>query len=413
MVSPLATPGSSERPAFLEGTRVLDVTNAMAGPYATTVLADLGAEVIKLEPVTGDGLRRRLVGPEQVPLPFEMVHRGKRSLAVDIKSDAGRELVARLAADADVFLENFRTGALTKQGLGYADLVDRCPDLVYCSISGFGQYGPLHEAKGVDLIAQAYGGLLSVTGSAEGDLAKAGFPIADIGTGMWAVIGVLAGLQRARAGHGGTYVDVSLADCIASWSLWEVADYVGSGDVPGPLGTAHRLAAPYEAFHCSDGRQLVIGGVDRSWLPLCDVLGIDLSGDPRYATEYQRFVHRPDLAEVLGARLVTRSRDVWIALLREAGVPCGPVNTIPEVLEDPHFEERGMFPSVPTHFGDARVVNTPIIADGAPRAQRPSPGPGEDTESILDALGLSGAEIADLARDGVIAVGSPIQTRVG
>lgn len=401
-----------QRPAFLEGIRLLDITGALAGPYCTTILGDLGAEVIKVEPVEGDALRRRLVGPERLSLPFDLVHRGKRSLAVDIRTEAGRQVVRGLAKRVEVLVENFRVGALAKQGLGYDDLKDDCPDLVYCSISGFGQHGPMRDAKGVDLIAQAYGGLLSVTGSADGRLAKAGYPIADLGAGMWGAIGVLAALQRARAGYGGAYIDVSLADTIAGWSVWEVADYVGSGEEPGPLGTAHRLAAPYQAFGCSDEQLLVIGGTDRSWLPLCRVLGIDLSDHDRFATEYERFVHRDELAAILQTRFDTDARDVWIARLREAGVPCGPVNSIGQVLNDPQYATRNLFPHDHDRFGQERIVNTPVVSDGAPRARTRAPRTGADSLDLLFELGLGEDQIAQLVQAGVIGIDASAKSLV-
>ena len=397
--------GKSGRGAFLEGVRLLDITGALAGPYCTTILGDLGAEVIKVEPVDGDGMRRRMVGSPKTPLPFDLVHRGKRSLAIDIKSPAGSEIVRDLAKRVDVLVENFRVGALAKCGLSYDDLKESCPDLVYCSISGFGQYGPMRDAKGVDLIAQAYGGLMSVTGSTSGDLAKAGFPIADLGSGMWGAIGVLAALERVRQGFGGAYIDVSLADTIAGWSVWEIADYIGSAVVPGPLGSAHRLAAPYQAFTCQDGETLVIAGTDRSWLPLCEVLSIDLRDDSRFDTEYQRYVHRDDLAVILQERFGSQPRDHWISRLRDAGVPCGPVNSIDKVVADPQFAARNLFVRDPERFGQAVVVNTPLVSEGAPRARGRAPGIGADTTSLLGELGLGEDAITELMRSGIIGVG--------
>lgn len=391
-------------PHFLSGVRVLDITGALAGPYCTTILSDLGADVIKIEPTDGDSLRRRLVGPEQKSLPFDLIHRNKRSLAVNIKSARGRDIVKALAAQSDVLVENFRVGAIAGQGLSYDDLKPDCPDLVYCAISGFGQFGPMRDAKGLDLIAQAYGGLMSVTGSANGELAKAGYTMGDLGTGMWGAIGVLAALVRVRAGLGGSFIDVSLADTVAGWSMWEVADFVGTGQVPGPLGTAHRLVAPYEAFTCGDDQPLVIGVTGRAWQDLCTVLDIDLSTDVRFATEYSRFVHRAELAAILQARFGTASRDAWIGRLRAAGIACGPVNNIEQMLDDQQYRERGMFPSDPQRFGHARMVNTPLIADGAPRAHRRAPRIGEDTMSLLAELGLGDAEIRDMLRDRVIGV---------
>ncbi|WP_063630385.1 CaiB/BaiF CoA transferase family protein [Amycolatopsis thermoflava] len=398
---------------FLSGVRVLDITGALAGPYCTTILSDLGAEVIKVEPVDGDSLRRRLVGPEQRPLPFDLIHRDKRSFAVDIKTERGQNLVRALARRSDVLVENFRVGALARQGLSYEDLKDDCPDLVYCSISGFGQYGPMRSAKGIDLVAQAYGGLLSVTGSTSGELAKAGYPIGDLGTGMWGAIGVLAALHRVRAGLGGSHIDVSLADTIAGWSLWEVADFAGTGEPPGPLGTAHRLTAPYEAFTCGDDAMLVIGVTERSWRDFCAVLDLDLSGDERFHGEYNRFVHREQLAGLLQARFRTAPRDHWIERLREAGVPCGPVHTVPEMLDDAQYAAREMFPSDVERFGHRRVVNTPLIADGAPRARRRAPGIGQDTVDLLTELGIGDHEVRALVRDGVVAAAPAPDAQAG
>ncbi|WP_021591395.1 CaiB/BaiF CoA transferase family protein [Actinomadura welshii] len=397
---------------FLSGVRVLDITGALAGPYCTTILSDLGAEVIKVEPVDGDTLRRRLVGPEQRPLPFDLIHRNKRSIAVDIKTDRGRDIVKALAWRSDVLVENFRVGALARQGLSYNDLKDDCPNLVYCSLSGFGQYGPMRDAKGIDLVAQAYGGLLSVTGSDGGAIAKAGYPIGDLGTGMWGAIGALAALIRVRAGLGGSHIDVSLADTIAGWSLWEVADFAGTGEAPAPLGTAHRLVAPYEAFVCGDETVLVIGVTERSWEAFCALLDIDLSGDARFDGEYARFVNRKQLAELLQARFATAPRDLWIDRLREAGVPCGPVNTIPQMLDDPQYAIREMFPSDVDRFGHHRIVNTPLISDGAPRARHKAPGIGQDTVTLLRELGIDDQGIGALLRDQVVGDGTAAPSSV-
>ncbi|MBL1101514.1 CaiB/BaiF CoA transferase family protein [Streptomyces coffeae] len=393
-----AEPGT----AFLQGVRVLDVTGALAGPYCTTILSDLGADVLKIEPTTGDTLRARRMGPDRRPIPFDLVHRDKRSLAVDLKSPEGAGILRSLARRSDVLVENFRAGAMRRLGLGYEDLRTDCPDLVYCSISGFGQFGPLRDAKGIDLIAQAYGGLMSVTGSTDGQLAKAGFPISDVGTGMWGAIGVLAALLRARAGGGGAHVDVALADAVASWSLWEVADYVATGIEPAPLGTAHRLAAPYEAFACSDGATLVLGAVDRAWQALCGVLDIDLSEDARFATEYERFLHRVPLAEILQARFATAPRNHWMEALRTAGVPCGPVNGIGDILTDEQFATRGLFVHDEPRFGERTIVNTPIVSDGAPRARGPAPALGENTVAVLSELGYDGERITALVEAGVV-----------
>jgi CoA:oxalate CoA-transferase len=249
---------------------------------------------------------------------------------------------------------------------------------------------------------------MSVTGSPNGEIGKAGYTIGDLGTGMWGAIGVLAALVRVRAGLGGSFIDVSLADTIAGWSLWEVADFVGTGQIPGPLGTAHRLVAPYESFTCGDGEMLVIGVTQRAWTDLCDVLGIDLSADARFDTEYSRFTHRKELAAVLQERFGTAARDLWIGRLRAVGIACGPVNNIEQMLNDAQFAARDMFPSDVARFGHPRIVNTPLIADGAPRAQRRAPALGEDTVALLEEIGLDDLAIAALVDDTVVGVmGSP------
>jgi crotonobetainyl-CoA:carnitine CoA-transferase CaiB-like acyl-CoA transferase len=337
---------------FLAGVRVLDITNALAGPYCTSILSDLGAEVIKLEPTTGDPLRRRLLGDGARPIPFDLVHRDKGSLAVNLKSADGVRVVRALAETADVLVENFRAGALPRLGLGYDDLRTACPKLVYCSISGFGQFGPMRDTKGVDLIAQAYGGLMSVTGSDDGTLAKAGYPMSDLGSGMWGAVGVLAGLLRARASGVGTHLDISLTDTVAAWALWEVADFDSTGEVPGPLGTAHRLAAPYQAFQCADGQTMVIGAVDRLWPRLCEMLSVDLDDDPRFRDEMTRFKNRRELASILQVAFLRRDLEDWIVTLQSAGVPVSRVNSIADIVNDQHFTERGVFVRDPEQFGD-------------------------------------------------------------
>ena len=389
---------------FLSGVRVLDVTCALAGPYCTTILSDLGADVVKVEPVRGDAMRQRRIGAKKQPIPFDMIHRDKSSIGIDLKAAEGKELLRRLATRSDILVENFRSGAMDGLGLGYEDLKAECPDLVYVSISGFGQFGPMKDAKGIDLVAQAYGGLMSVTGLDDGTIAKPGFPLADLGSGMWAAIGALAALQRVRAGGGGALIDVALSDTIASWSMWEMADYVATNEVPGPIGTAHRLVAPSQAFTCSDGRPLVVGAVERHWLLLCELLDIDLAHDERFATEYLRFQNRAALTDILQRRYGKQPRDYWIATMRDKGIPCGPVSSIAEVLHDEQFGARQMFLTDEARYGTPIIVNTPIVSDGAPRARGRAPGLGNDTARLLEGVGYADDELIQLAAKGIIAL---------
>jgi crotonobetainyl-CoA:carnitine CoA-transferase CaiB-like acyl-CoA transferase len=402
------TPGThADQPreaAFLSGVRVVELTTALAGPYATTILADLGAEVIKVEGIDGDSMRQRRGAPEEISLPFAMIHRNKSSLAVDLKDPRGREAARRVIDTADVLVENFRPGVVARLGLDYEAVKATNPAIVYCSVSGFGQTGPLSPLGGVDLIAQGFGGLMSVTGFSAAEPAKAGYPVSDFGTGMWGAIGVLAALARKAVTGQGAYIDVSLAECVASWSLWEVADWQARGEVPEPLGTAHRLAAPYQGFACKDGRFVNVAATGQRWGEFCEVTGApQLRDDPRFANEVLRYSNRLVLAELLGRQFALRDRDEWIKLLRDAKIPCGPINSIPEMLADEHLAVRQLFEKVRLGEQDATVVRTPVVAAGAPRVVRQPPELGADTRALLGEAGYADDEIAGLARDAVIA----------
>jgi crotonobetainyl-CoA:carnitine CoA-transferase CaiB-like acyl-CoA transferase len=392
--------------SYLDGVRILDLTTALAGPYCTAILSDLGAQVWSIEPLAGDSMRAR-GEPGGISVPFQMVHRDKRSVAVDIRSAAGREVVIELAIRADAVVENFRPGVLDRHGLGPDDLLGRAPSLVYCSISGFGQTGPRRRDGVVDLVAQGYGGLMSVTGAGPGDVAKAGYPVADVGAGMWGAIGVLAGLNRRdRTGVGG-HLDISLVDGLVSWGVWELADYQRTREVPCPIGTAHRLTAPYQAFRCGDGRWLTLAAVDRLWPPFCRLLQLDeLDRDPRFASESARYEHRIELGELLAERFLSAPRDEWLARLTHAGVPAGPINTVPDLLRDEQLATRRVFVEVESGGERATLINTPIVGDGAPRIRGAAPELGADTVTALRGAGYGDYAIQQLADAGVIGVGS-------
>lgn len=387
---------------FLAGVRVLDATEALAGPYCTAILSDLGAEVIKVERLTGDPMRTRGKG-RMVSLPFTMVQRNKKSIALDFTDVRGRDVLLRLLETADIFVQNFRPGVLEKYALAYEDLKAAFPQLIYCSISGFGQTGPLREAGGVDLIAQGYAGLMSVTGFADRGPAKAGYPVSDVGAGMWAVIGVLAALERCRRIGVGAHIDVALTDSIFAWSVWEVADYQMTGQVPGPLGTAHRLIAPYQAFICGDGKWLTVAAAQTHWHKFCEILCLSrLIADERFISEYSRFEHREELAAELQPAFRLADQPTWLSRLREAGVPCGPVHDIASLMQEPQFAARQMIAKLETDSGQVGVINSPIKSDGAPGVMSPAPGIGQHTVELLAEIGLSELEIRDLATGGVV-----------
>ncbi len=393
---------------YLRGIRVLDVTGALSGPFCTAILSDLGAEIIRVEPPAGDGLRRRGRNDGGPSIPYEMVHRNKSCIAIDMTTTAGQDAIVAVARTCDVLVQNFRPGVMEKYGLGPARFQRDAPHLVYCSISGFGATGPRSSEGMVDLVAQGYAGLLSVTGSEGGQIAKAGYPVSDLGAGMWAAIGVLAGIVR-RAGTGcGGVIDVSMVDGVASWSVWELADYQMTGLVPKPLGTAHRLAAPYQAFRCSDGRWITIAAVERQWPLFCTVMQIpELTSDPRFATEWTRYENRAALAETLSERFLDRSRDEWLADLSPLGIPCGPVLDLEEMLSEEQLAERGTFPRL--RVGDVEViyVNTPIVGDGASRVQRPAPALGDATRRVLRDAGYTDQAIDDLVASDVAREAAP------
>jgi len=388
---------------YLQGIRVLDATGALAGPFCTAILSDLGAEVIRVEPPAGDPLRRRGRNDGGPSIPFEMVHRNKSCIAVDITTPEGQDAIVAIAQSCDALVQNFRPGVMEKYGLGPARFRRDAPHIVYCSISGFGGSGPKATEAMVDLVAQGYAGLMSVTGSEDGEIAKAGFPVSDLGAGMWAAIGVLAGIvRRGRTGVGG-FVDVSMVDGIASWSVWELADYQMTGNVPGPLGTAHRLAAPYQAFRCKDGRWLTVAVAERQWLRFCEFAQIpELTSDERYATEWTRYENRQSLAEILAARFLERPRDAWILDMSDLGIPCGPVLDLPEMLSEQQFVERGTFTRLTSGDDDVVYVNTPIVGDGAPRILRPAPLLGESTRRVLREAGYADQAIDELVRSKIV-----------
>jgi formyl-CoA transferase len=393
----------------LEGIRVLDLTRAMAGPFCTMMLGDLGADVIKVErPGRGDDSRAwgpPFVGKPYGPYPGESAYfisanRNKRSITVNLKSPEGQEIVRRLAEVSDVLMENFRTGVLDEMGLGYEDLRALNPRLVYCSISGYGRNGPYAERPGYDFIIQAEGGMMGITGPEEGPPYRVGVPIVDITAGMFATAAVLAALRARDLTGEGQLVDISLLDTQVALLANVASNYLNGRVEPRRLGNAHPNIAPYEAFRARDRWFALAAANERQWAVLCDLIGRpDLKDDPRFATNGARVSNRTELVPLLNDVFVTRNADEWLADLREAGLPCGPINTVPEVFAHPQAQARGLVLETehPT-AGRVRLTGFPYKLSQTPAEVRLSPPRlGQHTEEVLTGLlGYSAEEVAAL-----------------
>lgn len=391
----------------LAGIRVLDLSRILSGPFATMILADLGAEVIKVEDARGGDDTRQWGPPFQGPEAsyFLSANRNKRGISVDLKTDGGRELVLRLAARADVLVENFRPGTAARLGLGYAALSERNPRLVYASISGYGQTGPWSARPGYDAIAQAESGMMSITGEAGGPPMRPGVATADLGAGMWASIGILAALQaRAHTGRG-QHLDVSLLDGQLSWLSYVAGGWFTTGNPPARHGSAHPTIVPYQALTTADGHLMVAVGNDRIWQCFTEVLGApDLAADPRFATNPDRVRHRDQLIPLLEHVLGQRSTAAWSGLLEEAGVPCAPISSVADALTSPQAVARGMVHELdhPT-AGRVRTVASPLRLSGTPiRIHSAPPTLGQHTDEILTETGYNQAAIARLRAAGAV-----------
>lgn len=389
-------------PGPLVGVRVLELARILAGPWAGQLLADLGADVIKVERAgTGDDTRGW--GPPFVPgkdgnhlgaAYFHATNRGKRSIELDFESERGRSIVRALARRSDVLIENFKVGGLAKFGLDYASLAKECPRLIYCSITGFGQDGPYAARAGYDLMAQGMGGFMDLTGAAEGEPTRAGVPVSDIFTGVYSVVGILAALaQRERTGRG-CNVDTSLVDSTVGVLANQALNHLVSGEVPKRIGNAHPNIVPYQVFPAADGHLIVATGNDRQFQKFCAVVGEDkLAKDPAYLTNKDRLARRDELIGKLSAATARWKRDELLDKLEAVQVPAGPINTLAQVFADPQVKHRGMqlaLASDAAAAGSIPGVRTPIVIDGQPMASKhPSPRLGEHTAEILREIGES------------------------
>ena len=398
--------------------RVLDLSRVLAGPWAGQILGDLGAEVIKIErPKSGDDTRswgppylQGADGNADLSAYFLPANRNKQSLAVDIAHPEGQELIRKLVAESDVILENFKVGGLKRYGLDYDSLKQINPKLIYCSITGFGQDGPYANRPGYDFLIQAMGGLMSITGQPDGEPGagpmKVGVALTDIMTGLYATIGVLAALShRDRTGEG-QYVEAALLDVQVACLANQAMNYLTTGQAPGRMGNAHPNIVPYQDFPTADGNMVLTVGNDEQFARLCDVLGHpEWASDERFATNRARVANRKELIPRLRQATVMRSTQEWVQVLERSGVPCGPVNTLDQVFEDPQVLARGMKQSVQhPSLGDVPTVGNPIRLKLTPVSYRTAPPLlGEQSKQVLEKIaGLSPGEIASLRERGVI-----------
>lgn len=395
----------------LAGLRVVELTHVMAGPVGGLMLADMGADVIKVEKLPGGDDTRRTTPPEinGESASFMILNRNKRGIAVDLKHPDGLAIVQRLIDQADIVVENYRPGTMEKLGLDFASLQARNPGLVYCKITGFGLTGPYAKRAGYDLISQGMSGLMGLTGEGPGrPPVKAGVPVGDVTAGILAATGVLAAyIERLRTGEG-QYVDTSLFEAALIHTYWPIAMAFATGESAGPMGSAHPVAAPYQAFPTQDG-WINIGAISQAtWEGMARVLGLhSLPSDPRFDTNRGRMANREALVELMSEVLLTQSTAHWVQAFEEAGVPAGPVLKIKQVLEDPQTQARDMVIRVDHPVaGDMQALGLPIkFSQGNGVTRRGAPLYGEHTAEVLQELGYDSAQISQWAQAGVIGLG--------
>lgn len=397
---------SNTKPLPLAGVRVLDVSQVMAGPYCCMLLADLGADVIKIEPPgTGDQTRGamgfKMKGSDS--MGFLNMNRNKRSVTLNLKTAAGKKVFFELVKTADILVENYRPGVMKKLGIDYPTLKEINPGLVYASISGFGQTGPWADRPGFDLMAQAMSGVMSVTGYPDGPPVKAGVPVADIGCALFAVYGILSAyIGKTKSGEG-QFIDASLFDSALAFSIWDTCQYWGTGVEPEKLGTANHMSAPYQAMQASDG-YFVMGATNQKlWKLLCEKIGRpELFEDPLFKTNPLRLANRLILARELEKTFVTKTSQEWVELLLAEGIPAGPINTYPQAFDSEHGKHRKMRMEI-DHPIEGKVPNIGFAVKlmGTPQAvTRHPPLLGEHTQELLQELGIDGENLKALEDGG-------------
>ncbi|WNF38546.1 CaiB/BaiF CoA-transferase family protein [Bacillaceae bacterium IKA-2] len=391
----------------LDGIRVLDLTRVLAGPYCTMILGDLGAEIIKVE-APGGSDDTRAWGPPYTggeSAYYLCANRNKRAITLDLKSEAGKNVLEKLIKQSDVIIENFKHGTMEKWGLGYEQLNILNPQIVHCSITGFGHEGPYKDLPGYDFIIQAMSGLMSITGSEQSGPMKVGVAISDIFTGLYAAIGIQAALLERNQSGMGQSIDLSLFDSQISTLANVASNYLVSEKNPKPLGNEHPNIVPYQSFNTLDGQIAVAVGNDGQFVKFMNVIGLsNLSKDERYATNPKRLENRKELVKVISDQMRLKETQFWIKSLRENGIPSGSINTIAEMFEDPQVKASGIIKEVshPT-AGMIRLVGSPLKLSRTPtEVRRHPPLAGEHTEEVLKEIGLSSSKISELKEKNII-----------
>lgn len=410
----------------LSGLVVLDLSRILAGPTCTQILGDLGAEVLKIErPGRGDDTRgwgppflKDQAGKETAESAYYLSsNRNKSSVAIDLASKEGQDLISRLAAKADILVENFKVGDLKRRGLDYESLKQVNPGLIYCSISGFGQTGPYAQRAGYDFLIQGMGGIMSLTGFADedgGTETKCGVGIADVMCGMYATVSILSALNHRHRTDEGQYIDISLLDAQVSWLINQGAGYLVSGDVPGRLGNGHPTIVPYETFPAADQSFILAVGNDTQFQKFCEIAGAsDLARDPLYAKNADRVRNRKQLVPLIRRLTIEKTAAEWIEILEQAGVPCGPVNDLKQVFDDPQVRARNMRITLPHPLsGEVDLIGSPINLEKTPVSyEKAPPLLGADTRNVLaQHLGLTDSQISQFAEQGILDLGKATGT---
>jgi crotonobetainyl-CoA:carnitine CoA-transferase CaiB-like acyl-CoA transferase len=399
----------------LSGIKVLDFTEVLSGPYCTQILADLGAEVIKLEPPWGDGSREWGPFVEGKSAYFLSLNRNKKSVAVDLsnRNGKGRQVILQLARQCDVLVESFRPGVMSRLGLGYDDIKRVNPSIIYCSISGYGQSGPLSHKPAYDLAAFAASGVMSITGEEHGTPVKVGVPVADLGGAMSAALAILLALYDREKKNIGAHIDISLYDTMISWLSFQAAYFFATGKNPKRLGSAHPLLVPYQAFRAKDRFFILAVGNDAMWERACNAMKLEeLSQDRRFATSGQRVKHRKKLIEILTRKFQSKNAAYWLRLFEQTGVPCDSVNTVKEALESKHTKERKLILKIARDSrGFINTLASPIYSglfESPERKNSFPPDLGEHSVSVLKEFGFEKSEIRTLLQEKIV-IGSARQ----